>query len=249
MVVGHYFDLRISSCHIQSFVARHGINMQEAEKAIDFYGTFNEFFTRRLKPQARPIDQQKNTIISPVDGTMLAFEALKPSVRFPVKGYTFSLREFLGDDIVADSYSGGTMILFRLAPQHYHRFHFPIACVPREIIRIRGRYESVHPLAYGADCIPLVENERQRWMLDTVNLGQVAMVTIGAMCVGKILQTCEVGKLYCKGDEAGYFAFGGSSLALLFRAGMIEIDRKYRAAAMGQEVEVKMGHMLARCKH
>ena len=91
------------------------------------YRSFNDFFTRRLKPEARPINPSQEVLISPADGKILAFADINPEQLFQVKHLTFSLDELLGSQALAQSYRGGVYLVIRLAPPDYHRFHFPDA--------------------------------------------------------------------------------------------------------------------------
>jgi len=152
------------------------------------------------------------------------------------------LEKFLQNPDLASLYEGGTLMLFRLAPYDYHRFHFPFNCVPYEPKILNGRYYSVHPFVYQAGFQPLLENERHLIRLKTKEFSDVAMVLIGAMCVGKIVETYKADSECNKGDEVGYFAFGGSSMVLLFKPETVIVDEKLLQHSLeGFETEVKFG--------
>jgi len=244
---GWYCDRSISKYHIKSFVKNNFIVIEDAEKKITEFKTFNEFFIRKLKPKARPIDPHPEHIISPADGTVIIMHNATRSMRFPIKQSHFNLEQFLGSTSLAESFEGGTIMIFRLAPHDYHRFHFPLDCVPLKAHVIHGRYESVHPLVYLTGIQPLTENERHLTLLETQPCGTVAFVSVGALCVGKIIETHTPHQAHTKGDEAGYFCFGGSTIVLIFKKGTIEVNPDILKNSLeGKEVPILMGQKVAR---
>ena len=137
-------------------------------------------------------------------------------------------------------------MIFRLAPPDYHRFHFPFACIPGNPRIITGKLESVNPVVYASGIQPLVENERHVIELKSNVAGDVVMIPVGACFVGKIIETFKAGLPYNKGDEVGYFAFGGSTVVLLFKKNTITLrDDLVRYSALGYETAVKMGEGVA----
>lgn len=245
-LVGCYCNTSMSKFHIPAFIEEHGIDMNQAEKNSSEFSSFNDFFTRRLKPDARPIDTEPNHIISPADGNILVFEHSNAAMRFPIKQSIFNLEQFLGDEKLAKNFEGGTIIIFRLAPHHYHRFHFPIDCIPSKAHIIHGRYESVNPVVYYTGIQPLTENERHLTLLETSSCGTIAMVSVGALCVGKIIETYKPDTLNAKGQEAGYFSFGGSTLVLIFKRNMISVNPEIIArSAQEKETPITMGAYIA----
>lgn len=239
---GLYCDRSISRIHIKPFVQAHKISVNEAQKDLNQFTTFNDFFIRTLKPEARPIDSHPYSVISPADGHVMIFEHITHTMHFPVKETVFNLEKFLNSKELAAAYKGGTIMIFRLAPWDYHRFHFPLACVPSAPTIINGRYESVNPLVYLTGVQPLTENERHVSVLKNTLCGDIIMVSVGALCVGKIIETYMPEQLYQKGDEAGYFCFGGSTMVLIFEPGAITVrhDILTRSHA-AQETPIKMG--------
>jgi len=163
-------------------------------------------------------------LVSPADSKLFVIPQVTDATRFFVKSKKFCLKTFLGDEYVAREYEHGTLLLFRLAPYDYHRFHFPCDGVPSKHKIIEGALESVHPIVYESGSLPLQTNERHVIILKTKRFGAVAMVTVGAQLVGRITHSYTPGKAYCKGDEAGYFSFGGSSIVLLFKKDVLGIS-------------------------
>ncbi len=245
-LAGAYFNLSISKFHIASFVKKYSIAMNESEKKINEFINFNDFFTRKLKPQARPIDCDPTHIISPADGKILVIENIQEQSQFPVKNITFSLESFLKDKTLAQKYLGGSLILIRLDPWDYHRFHIPIDGYVQKAIPINGSYESVNPIVYQNNIQVLSENERHLIAIKTDMLDEVIMVNIGALCVGKITETYNPNHWYKKGDELGYFSFGGSTIVLLFKKNLITIHPEIvNNSLMCIESLTQMGKSLA----
>ena len=112
---------------IEGFVSDLNIDISEAKKSIDEFTSFNDFFYRKLKPEARPIE---NGFTSPGDGKLLAFENIEDVHNFFVKGRKFTLNEFLSDETLAEKYKNASLLILRLAPNDYHRYHFPYEGVP-----------------------------------------------------------------------------------------------------------------------
>ena len=206
------------------------------------FKSFNDFFIRRLKPGARVIDLDPSVFISPADSKLIVVPEIKPDTRFFVKSKKFCLKTFLRSERLAKEYESGVLCLFRLEPRDYHRYHLPCDAVVGEAIRINGCLESVNPIVYESGLLPLQENERHRIILQTKSFNKVIMVSIGAMFVGKITHLYSANEEYKKGDEVGHFSFGGSSLVLLFKRGVVNVDDRFLKDSM-QSVEtvVKMG--------
>ena len=221
---GRRMDTLSSSLKIKPFIEQYGLDEGEFAESVDDYNSFNEFFYRKLKPGARPIDAANDSVVFPADGRHLAFADITAESNFFVKGQSFDLAIFLGDADLAKRYEGGSMILSRLCPVDYHRFHFPCEgnpCPPRFI---NGWLYSVNPIALVTRPSILWENKRVVTAIESPSLGQVQFVDIGATLVGSIRQTYTPGETVAKGEEKGYFAFGGSSVAVLFEKGRIEFD-------------------------
>jgi len=210
------------------------------------YKTFNEFFYRKLKPKTRVINFDENVVTSPADCNVFAIQELSEDSTFFVKNCKFDISRFLKDDDLAATYKNGTLLLFRLAPQDYHRFHFPFDCVPGAVKSLHGKLESVNPVVYRSGVQPLTENERHLTTLNSQNFGPVQFIPVGAMVVGKIVETFTPNSFYTKADEAGYFAFGGSSIVMLFKKDVIKItDEILQNSQNNIETSIKMGQSVA----
>lgn len=218
---GRRMDSPATKAKVAPFIAQYGLDPAEFADAPDSYATFNEFFYRKLKPEARPIAD--SAAVFPADGRHLGFQKASEIQGVFVKGQSFDLGKLLGDDSLAAKYATGSLVLSRLCPVDYHRFHFPATGTPGAVKLINGPLFSVSPIALRRRLAYLWENKRTITKLETTDLGTVLLMEIGATCVGSILQTFTPGKPVQKGDEKGYFAFGGSSTITIFEPGAVTL--------------------------
>jgi phosphatidylserine decarboxylase len=232
-----------STKKIEGFVKQLDIDMSESEKQISEFISFNDFFYRKLKPSARPIE---SGFVSPGDGKLIAFENISDVHHFFVKGRKFMLSEFLNDVDLANTYKDASLIILRLAPNDYHRFHFPYTGTPTEVTKIKGSYFSVSPHALASNFTKVFcENKREFCTLKTADKGDVIIAPVGATMVGSILETYTPNKKILKGDEMGYFAFGGSTVVLLVPKNKLKIDADIlENTRNNMETFVKMGEKI-----
>ncbi|XP_074292959.1 phosphatidylserine decarboxylase proenzyme 2-like [Silene latifolia] len=202
------------------------INLSEVKYPLDHFKTFNEFFIRELKPETRPVacKDRDDVAVCAADCRLMAFSSVQDSTRFWIKGRKFSVQGLLGKDVSASPFIDGTLVIFRLAPQDYHRFHFPVSGTIEQFVPIPGALYTVNPIAVNSSCNVFSENKRVVSIISTAYFGKVAFVAIGATMVGSISFTRKEGEHVQKGDEFGYFSFGGSTVICLFEKGVIKID-------------------------
>lgn len=242
---GLYLDSRLSRGKIGRFIAELSLDTSEQTRPVDDYESFNAFFARSLKPEARPLDPDPAAYLSGCDARTLAFATAPTS--FPIKGQEVDLAGFLGDRQLADRLAGGAVIVYRLCPSDYHRFHFPDAGRAGPARRIPGRYHSVSPYALEKGIPVFLENVREVSVLESESFGVVAIVEVGAIGVGGIVQTYEPDQPVARGAEKGYFEFGGSTVVHVVEAGRLELDRDLlEATAAGYETLVLMGSSIGR---
>ena len=210
---------------ISPFIKSYELDASEFASQVDEFANFNEFFFRKLKPEARPIDADFSSAVFPADGRHLCVPDLSRCEGLFVKGEMFDLASLLGDANLADEYAQGSLLLSRLCPVDYHRFHFPVAGVPGNTRLINGPLYSVNPIALRQNIHILTTNKRCVTEMETESFGKVLLIEIGATCVGSIRQTYSAGKKVAKGSEKGYFRFGGSSTITIFEAGQIVFDQ------------------------
>ena len=242
-VYGDMMEKPSSSDKIQPFIEEYGVDISIAQEQN--FNSFNEFFIRKLKPQARPIIRDSLAVASPADGKVLAYENINNS-DFYIKGVRFNVESFLNNSELAKKYKNGSMIVFRLAPPDYHRYHFPVSGkVPQANTKIDGDYYSVNPLALREKAEIFWLNKREYGVIESPVFGNVVMLEVGATMVGSMLQSYS-GTSIKKGDEKGYFKFGGSTVVLLFEKDKIQIDQDLLFNTSNSlETTIKMGEQIA----
>lgn len=236
---------KCSAKKIAPFIKMFDVDTSEFLNAPSTFKSFNDFFTRRLKTTARPIAQESTTAIIPADGRYLFYQNIAEADGFVVKGQKFDLETLLQDAELAKKYRQGAMVIARLCPTDYHRYHFPCDCLPSETHFINGWLYSVNPVAIKQNVSIFTENKRTLCTLDSPHFGKVLFLEIGATCVGAIHETYEPGRFQHKGDEKGYFSFGASSLILLFPPDTIRFDQDLlKASAKHIEIKCLMGQSM-----
>lgn len=244
---GRRMDAPASRAKIAPFLAKYDVDTSEFADTPDAFRTFNEFFYRKLKPQARPIAAGENEVIFPADGRHLVLPHIAACDAFFIKGIRFDLAALLGDATTAKRYEHGCMLISRLCPVDYHRFHFPCSGTPGASKQINGPLYSVSPIALRKRPSILWENKREITTLRTSRLGNVLLLEVGATCVGSIVQTFTPDAAISKGDEKGYFRFGGSCFITIFEPGKIRFsDDLIEHSKAGREVYARMGDVAAR---
>ncbi len=239
---GRLMDRPSSSEKIQPFVENFNINLNEAQKQV--FNSFNDFFTRKLKAGARSVDTATRIVVSPADGKILAY-ANVTNTDFIIKGYRFDIYSFLDDSILAQNYIDGSLIVIRLAPNDYHRFHFPFSGKVSPIVKIEGDYYSVNPIALRKRAEIFCLNKREFIIISNPLFGDIIMAEVGATMVGSIIQTYS-GDEIVKGQEKGFFKFGGSTVVLLFEKSKILVDTDLmRNTKNGFETDILMGQRIA----
>ncbi|MDR3143383.1 MAG: archaetidylserine decarboxylase [Puniceicoccales bacterium] len=246
--VGWWMRRAWSRGHIGAFVRKYGINIEIFEKKTDEFRSFDEFFSRRIRRIFRPIVAQENKLAFPCDGRHLAIESLEDTPSFAVKGQHFQLKSLLGDRKLAEQFRDGSLLLSRLSPVDYHRFHFPCDVLAENPYEIRGRYSAVHPIAIRQRLAIFSENKRMRTLLRHPS-GDILMVEVGATCIGSIRQSFPFNTEQAKGDEKGYFHFGGSTILLLFEKNKLTFsDDLLQQSRKGRELYAFMGDEMAMWK-
>lgn len=243
---GRKMDTPASKAKIADFINTLKIDMNEVARPVSEFSSFNDFFIRKLKPGTRPIDKDPAIITSPADGKVLAFDKIDRLDTFFAKGQKFSLDKFLQNPSLSAGYAGGSLLIIRLAPADYHRFHFPADGHISEPIRIAGHYFSVSPYAVKNRLRIYWENERVYSILRTERAGNILLGEVGAALVGAIVQNYAAQTTVKKGQEKGWFKFGGSTIILLFEKGKVRADRDLiENTRKGFETAVTVGERLA----
>ncbi len=242
---GWKMNWRASANKVLPFITDYDLDVDEFAKSPFVFKTFNDFFYRALKSGARPVAAGDHVAVLPADGRHLAFQNVDAAAGFYAKGQHFDLAAFLGDADLAAKFAGGSMLISRLCPVDYHRFHFPVAGTAGEPRLINGFLYSVSPIALRRNLGYLWQNKRMITLVDSPAFGQVAVCEIGATMVGSIFQTFIPGRAVAKGEEKGLFKFGGSCVVTLFQPGKIKLDADLvQHSAEGLEVYARMGERL-----
>ncbi|MEO0853840.1 MAG: phosphatidylserine decarboxylase [Cyanobacteria bacterium J06648_11] len=229
---------------IADFVEYHHIDIRELELPLEDYRSFNDFFKRRLKPKARCFTTDATKLCSPADGHLLVLPCLTEQSSFPVKGAYVNPAEILGSEEWAKPFENGAAAIFRRAPYDYHRFQFGDDGAASPARLVRGHYHSVHPIARDRVPNTFHLNKRMVTEVQTSNFGRVACIEIGAIAVGSIQQTYQPGRV-SRGQEKGYFQYGGSAIVLLFESGKVTFDPDLlRDSANGLEVRIRAGESI-----
>lgn len=241
LVYGNTLKKPSSKKRIESFIKEHKINVEEIERPLESFNSFNEFFTRKLKPIARPVDLTPNFLISPADARLSVYHIQDETI-IPVKGVSFTLAELIQNDEIAKKYYNGLCLVFRLAPADYHRFCFIDDGHQGKISPIGEHYHSVHPIALQSNLPIFKENYREMCEIKTKHFGDVLDIDVGALGVSKIVQNYPDGTECKRGQEKGYFEFGGSTTILIFQKNRIRIDDDIKEYSQKMiETKVKFG--------
>lgn len=239
---GRWADTRASAKEIAPFLERFGLETGDFHDPPDSFRTFNEFFHRRLRPGARPLAPGDGTVLFPADGRHLLVPDLSRESTIFAKGRRFDLPRLLGDGALADRFSGGSAVLSRLCPTDYHRFHFPLGGRFETLRPITGSLYSVNPIALARSLRYLMENKRRVSEVRHPIIGSYLFLEIGATNVGAIVDTVGPGTEVVKGEEKGYFRFGGSMVMTLFPEGTFAAAPDLQEqSAVGIELYARMG--------
>lgn len=221
-------------------------NYTSVEKCVkEEFRTINDIFIRELQSKFIKISSKNNdsVIVSPATCRMTIFESEKISKKIWVKGHNFSIANMLnlsGNKILEEHFNDASIIISRLAPEDYHRFHNGIAGTLLGIYKIPGNYLSVHPVLVNSSNDVFIKNTRKIAFIKTKQFGIVAVVYVGAICVGSITITNGTAKKLIKGNEFGYFEFGGSTIVTVMNNTKF-VKEYVRNSKKGIETYVQVG--------
>ena len=185
------------------------------------YTSYNDFFTRKIKEGMRPLPEDKNILFSPCDSKVSAYR-IDNDTKFTVKDTEYTVESLLRSKKAAKHYKGGYAVILRLTVDDYHRYCYIDYGTKEDNHFIKGVYHTVNPIAN--DYTPIYkENAREYTVLHTEHFGNVTQVEVGALMVGKIVNHHESSSVK-RGDEKGYFKFGGSTIVLLFEKDKVALD-------------------------
>jgi phosphatidylserine decarboxylase len=226
---------------IDPFIAQYGIELNEAVVPWGGYRSFNDFFIRRLKPTARPIDPDPRRLISPADSRLQIF-TIHDHTWISIKGSPVTLSHLLGIDHLETVFEGGLALVFRLAPSDYHRFGYVAEGRQTAVRVVGGPLHSVNPMALRHKPDIHFINQRHWCRIENRLLGSILQVEVGAMLVGSIIQHQAQGGVCRRGQEKGYFQFGGSTVIVVLEPQRVQIDADIVAhSGRGIETLVRYG--------
>lgn len=216
---GLFMKSLLSRFLIKPFIINNLIDMNEYED--EDYGCYNDFFIRKIRQGARPIDMNKSHLISPCDSKLTVYDIDNRCI-FPIKGHNYNVHSLLKDKKLMEKYRGGKALVFRLTVDDYHRYSYIDTGIKTRNRSIEGVYHTVNPVA--ADTFPIYrENNREYTMIRTDNFGDVIQMEVGALMVGRIKNYHFAGRV-TRGEEKGYFEFGGSTIVVLLEKDKAVID-------------------------
>lgn len=236
---GMVMNSSLSKIAISSFVKNNNIDMNQYEDTE--YKSYNQFFTRNIKEGKRKIDFDENHLISPADSKISCYN-IDDSTHFLIKDTLYSIEELLEDGELSKKYKGGICLVCRLAVDDYHHYHYIDDGVTKAYRFIKGKFHTVNPIAN--DYYPIYkQNTRTYSLLSTKHFGDVVYMEVGALMVGKIVNLKK--QSFIKGEEKGYFEFGGSTVVLLFERNKVIIDEDIIHNSLNNdETKVLMGEKI-----
>ena len=239
-------DSELSTVFIDSFADKNGIDTFDYEDTR--YTSFNDFFIRKIKAGSRPLPKDKDALISPSDGKVTAYKIDEVN-GFVIKNSVYSVRSLLRDKKLAKRYEGGYAVIIRLTPDDYHRYCYAATGIKSHDRVIKGVLSTVNPVVN--EYVPVYrENSREYCVIRTDRFGDVLQMEVGALFVGKITNAHPYGRrTVLRGEEKGYFEFGGSTIVLLLEKGKAEVCRDLlKNTREGFETKVLQGEVIARAK-
>ena len=239
--MGKVLNTSFSKILIKPFIEKNGIDMSEYQDAT--YSSYNDFFTRKIKPGCRPLAGDSSTLISPCDGNVTVYP-ISGQTTFSVKHTEYTLRTLLGSRRLANRYQGGYAFILRLTVDDYHRYCYAANGIKSKNYRIPGALHTVNPIAN--DYTPIYkENTREYTVLHTREFGDIIQMEVGALMVGKIVNHHEEDEVL-RGEEKGYFEFGGSTIIVLVKKDRVTIREDLLSNTLSEyETKIRQGEELA----
>lgn len=220
---GRVMDGKRSLKQIPKFIEHYKLDVTEIKRPLNSFKSFNDFFIRELKPEARPIDMDPDHLISPADSRLMVWDLAKAE-QLPVKGYWYKLNDLVKDAQLEQEYADGWCYMYRLAPQDYHRYGYIDNGRQDPVRKIRGILHSVNRIALAETSSVMAKNYRELTVLHTENFGKVIHIEVGALFVGKVVQRHYGAYNFKRGEEKGWFEFGGSTVIQLFKKDAVTPD-------------------------
>ena len=237
---GRILDSRLSALAVPAFIRHAGIDMRDYEKKK--FRSYNDFFTRRIREGARPVSMVPEHFVSPCDSRVSVYP-IDGNCRVKIKHTPYTVAELLKNPVLAKRYEGGYLWVFRLCVDDYHRYIYIDDGFESRRVHIDGALHTVNPVAN--DVYPIYkENTREFCIQKSRHFGHLLLMEVGALLVGRIVNH-DVEQTVSRGEEKGYFEFGGSTVIVAVQAGQVRIDEDiWQNSAEGIETVVKQGEKI-----
>ena len=237
---GWFLNTHLSGYIVGPFIRRSHLDMSPYEPKS--YTSYNDFFTRRIKSGLRPVCPESDALISPCDGRVSVFP-IDGDSRFLIKGTPYTVASLTKNRALSEKYKGGWCVLIRLCVEDYHHYCYVDDGIKGKNHFIPGVLHTVNPTA--VECVPVYkENAREYSILRSRHFGDILQMEVGALMVGKITNLHQKARV-CRGQEKGYFEFGGSTVVLLLEKDRVNMDDDLiKNTKDGFETIVKMGERI-----
>lgn len=239
-MAGRLLDSSLSACLIKPFIRANRMDLSDYEQRG--WHSFNDFFTRKVKRGARPVEYAPDCLISPCDGAAMVFPINKTGT-FSIKGADYTVHKLLRSRKLEEEFEGGMAVILRLSVSDYHRYCYVDDGTIAYYRTIPGVFHTVMPISN--EFYPIYhENTREYCLFRSKHFGDMVVMEVGALLVGRIVNDKTCGRV-CRGEEKGRFEFGGSTIVLLLKKDVVQWDeRLLEKSKNGEETAVKMGEIL-----
>lgn len=242
---GCYLSSGASKWLVPYYIWRHKIDMRDIDVPSGGFSSFNDFFTRKRKRNC--FDITDGHLISPCDG-FLSLVRIRKNAVFYLKNVCYTLEDLLKDRELAGKFRGGTALIFRLTPADYHRYCHVASGKILLHRKIPGKLHCVRPIALRT--VPVfARNSREYHILQTGSFGTIVQMEIGALLVGKIKNENSLWEsaYVLRGEEKGYFEFGGSTIVILLQKNTVSLNENLcKKQNNDGEIPVHMGEYVAK---
>ncbi len=244
-LAGRYLSSAHSKWLISKFIERNEINMDIYEECD--YSSFNDFFTRKIKPNCRPVPEDLDVLISPCDCLATVYP-IQENTTFSIKNTEYTLRSLLRSPRLANRFRGGYAYILRLTVEDYHRYLYSVSGKQSKNYHIDGTFHTVNPIAN--DYLPIYkENTREYTVIHSKEFGDVLQMEVGALLVGKI-SNHKQSTVVTRGEEKGFFEYGGSTIVVLTQKGRVTPRSDLLTNSKnGYETKVLQAHPLGILPH
>ena len=242
-LVGRFMDTGLSRIMINPFIKKNDIDLSLCQR--NEFESYNDFFKRKLVPGARTIDTTDEGFVSPCDSRLTVYD-IEDTERqtFNIKDSEYTVASLLRDKKLARHYRGGKLWLFRLCVDDYHRYIYNVSGKQSDVRRIEGVYHTVNPIASEYYDI-YKENTREYCLIRTENAGTVVDMEVGALLVGRIVNRYVDSTDVRRGEEKGYFEFGGSTIIILTQKDKVTpLGRIVENSRKDIETRVRQGELV-----